>query len=82
LAVGVGLYAAASIKFHQASENCPCPEGRFSTWQTVTTTSYVLMAAGGAGAAAGITWWWASRSNAPSYALTAGPSGVYVTGSF
>jgi hypothetical protein len=81
-AVGAGIYTAARIKFEQERAHCPCEEGTFATWQTATTTSYVLMAAGGAAAAAGVSWWFVTRPNAASYAVTAGPSGMYVMGTF
>jgi len=80
--VGAGLYAAARIKYQNERGNCPCAEGTFATWQTLTTTSYVLLAAGGAAATAGVSWWFVSRPRAPSYAISAGPAGVQLTGTF
>ncbi len=82
LFVGAGLYTAARIKFEHERANCPCPEGSFTTWQSLSTASYVLMSAGGAIAAAGVSWWIVARPNGASYRVTAGPSGVHVTGSF
>jgi tetratricopeptide (TPR) repeat protein len=82
LVVGAGLYTAARIKFEHEQAHCPCPEGSFASWQSITTTSYVLVAAGGVAATAGLSWWFFARPRATSYALTAGPSGMYVTGSF
>jgi tetratricopeptide (TPR) repeat protein len=81
-AVGAGLYTAARIKFEHEQAHCPCPEGSFASWQSITTTSYVLVAAGGVAATAGLSWWFLARPRGTSYALTAGPSGMYVTGSF
>jgi tetratricopeptide (TPR) repeat protein len=81
-AVGAGLYTAARIKFENEQAHCPCPEGSFASWQSITTTSYVLVAAGGVAATAGLSWWFIARPHATSYALTAGPSGMFVTGSF
>jgi tetratricopeptide (TPR) repeat protein len=82
LFVGAGLYTAARIKFEHERDNCPCPEGSFTTWQNLSTASYVLMSAGGAVAVAGISWWIVARPNAASYRVTAGPSGVHVAGTF
>ncbi len=81
LLVGAGLYAAARIKFNHERTNCPCPEGTFSTWEGVTTASYILLATGGAAAVAGASWWRASPVHR-SYALTATPAGLYLSGSF
>jgi tetratricopeptide (TPR) repeat protein len=81
-AIGAGLYTAARIKFEHEQDRCPCPEGSFASWQSITTTSYVLVAAGGVAATAGVSWWLLARPHATSYALTAGPSGMYLTGSF
>jgi tetratricopeptide (TPR) repeat protein len=79
--VGAGLYVAARIKYENERANCPCPEGTFATWETVTTTSYVLLATGGAAAAAGVAWWWATPAPR-SYAIGVSPSGIYLSGSF
>jgi tetratricopeptide (TPR) repeat protein len=84
LVVGGGVLLAARLKYDQVKSTCPCPEGTFSTWEAVTTTSYIVLATGGAAFAGGLSWWIASarRSSAPSYAVTLGPRGVELSGTF
>jgi hypothetical protein len=82
LVAGAGLYTAARLKFDAQASSCPCPDGTFSTWQTLTTTSYVLLAVGGAGVATGLSWWLAARPSSRSVAISIAPSGAYVTGNF
>jgi tetratricopeptide (TPR) repeat protein len=82
--VGGGMLLASRLKYDHVKSTCPCPEGTFSTWEAVTTTSYVVLATGGAAFAGGLSWWIASarRSSAPSYAVTLGPRGVELSGTF
>jgi tetratricopeptide (TPR) repeat protein len=84
LVVGGGMLLASRLKYDQVKSTCPCPEGTFSTWEAVTTTSYVVLAVGGAAFAGGVSWWIASArpSSAPSYAVTLGPRGVELSGTF
>jgi hypothetical protein len=81
---GAGLYAASRVKFNQVRSTCPCPEGSFSKWETLTTTSYVALSVGGATLLGGLSWWLASpRSPAsPAYALTLRPDGIGLVGNF
>jgi tetratricopeptide (TPR) repeat protein len=83
LVVGGGVLLATRLKFDEVKSTCPCAEGTFATWQTATTASYVVLAAGGAAFIGGVSWWVASsKSTAPSYAVTVGPRGVELSGSF
>jgi tetratricopeptide (TPR) repeat protein len=56
LAGGV-LYLRARSKFGEAQAACPCPEGTYSDWETLTTVSYALMATGVVVSGTGATFW-------------------------
>ena len=74
---------ASRIKFNQVESTCPCPEGSFSKWETLTTTSYVVLSVGGATLLGGLSWWLASPSQgSPAYALTLRPDGIGIVGNF
>ncbi|HKQ71116.1 MAG TPA: tetratricopeptide repeat protein [Polyangiaceae bacterium] len=83
---GVGgiFYWRAHAKFEQVRSTCPCPEGSFSGWQTLTGVSYGLLAVGGATFAGGLTWWLMSSKQkaGTSYTLQVLPDGVSLAGEF
>lgn len=78
------LYFRARSKFNEVKDSCPCPEGRFSNWQTVTTASYALLAVGGTALVGGAIWWAldAKEPEASSYALVLEPGGLRFVGVF
>ena len=78
------LYFRARSKFEQVKDSCPCPEGRFSNWQTVTTASYALLAVGGAALVGGAIWLALDRKEpqAVSYGLLLEPGGLRFVGVF
>jgi tetratricopeptide (TPR) repeat protein len=78
------LYFRARSKFNEVKDSCPCPEGRFSNWQTVTTASYALLAVGGTALVGGAIWWALDRKQpeASSYALALEPGGLRFVGVF
>ena len=78
------LYWRARVKYSEVEGSCPCPEGQFSGWQTVTTTSYALMAVGGTALVGGAIWWALDRQkpHAAGYGLVLEPSGVRLFGKF
>jgi len=85
LAVTGGLiYWRARVKFNEVEASCPCAEGQFSSWQTLTTTSYALMAVGGSALVGGAIWWALDRKQASPtrYGLVLRPNGVGLFGAF
>jgi hypothetical protein len=58
LAVAGGiLYLRARAKFDDAKHECPCPEGTFSDWETLSRVSYALMATGAVTSGTGAAVW-------------------------
>lgn len=58
LAVAGGvLYLRARSKFDEVEERCPCPDGSYSSWETLTTVSYAMMATGLVVSGTGATVW-------------------------
>jgi hypothetical protein len=55
--VGGILYLRARSRFEEAKATCPCPEGTYSDWQTLTTVSYGLMATGVVASGTGAAFW-------------------------
>jgi tetratricopeptide (TPR) repeat protein len=53
---GTILYARAKAKYDEAKAVCPCPDGEYSSWKTLTNVSYGLMASGAAVTAGGVFW--------------------------
>jgi tetratricopeptide (TPR) repeat protein len=90
LATGIGaalaisggvLYLSARSKFDEARGVCPCPEGKYSEWETLTTVSYVLMATGVVVSGTGATFWILSgKSDTPATAVSG--AGLRFTGRF
>ena len=56
LAGGI-LYLRARAKFDEAEAACPCPEGTYSNWETLTSVSYALMATGVVVSGTGAAFW-------------------------
>jgi tetratricopeptide (TPR) repeat protein len=83
-ATGGILYWRARVTFDRVKGSCPCPEGQFSGWQTVTSASYGLLAVGGATLVGGVSWWVLDRrkSTASSYGVVVNPGGVSLVGAF
>ena len=78
------LYWRARVKFDQVEASCPCTEGRFSGWQTVTTASYALLAVGASAFVGGAIWWALDRKEpqASRYGLALQLDGVRLFGVF
>jgi tetratricopeptide (TPR) repeat protein len=78
------LYWRVRVKYSEVEGQCPCPEGRFSGWQTITNASYALMAVGGTALVGGAIWWALDREKpqAARYGLMLEPSGVRLFGKF
>jgi hypothetical protein len=54
---GGALYLSARSKYDEARRVCPCPEGTYSEWETLTTVSYALMATGVVVSGTGAAFW-------------------------
>lgn len=78
------MYWRARLKFNEVEASCPCTDGQFSGWQTVTSTSYALMAVGGAAVVGGAIWWALDRkkARASQYGLMLQPNRIDLVGTF
>jgi hypothetical protein len=82
LAVAGGiLYLTARSKFDDAEKVCPCPEGTYSDWQTVTTVSYALMATGVVVSGTGAAFWLFSSGSSAADSKMSG-AGLRFSGRF
>ncbi len=77
---GGALWLRAKIEYEDVRESCPCPEGKFDSWERLTYVSYGLVAAGVITASVGVVLWQSGRER-QSVRLDLAPSGVAITAS-
>jgi tetratricopeptide (TPR) repeat protein len=82
LAIAGGiLYLQARSKYDDARAVCPCPQGTYSDWETLTTVSYALMATGVVVSGTGAAFWIFSGSSGAGDVHVSG-AGLSLSGRF
>lgn len=82
LAIAGGiLYLQARSKYDDAQKVCPCPQGTYSDWETLTTVSYALMATGVVVSGTGAAFWILSGTSGTGDAHVSG-AGLRLSGRF